>query len=208
MTSPAAGWVLDPEALAVHLRDGGAALFPTDTLPALAALPEAAAGLWALKERPAHKPLILMGADLTELRAVLNHPWPAAWLEMADAVWPGAVTLVLPIPSAIAACLHPGGTTIGLRVPACERARSLLQRTGPLATTSANRSGETPIRTPEEAARIFPDLPCLGPVPWPPGSGQASTVIAWSGEGPLSETQPWQVLRAGATNPLAAGVQP
>ncbi|MFM7266382.1 MAG: L-threonylcarbamoyladenylate synthase [Cyanobium sp.] len=213
MNAPARPWILEAEALAAHLLDGGAALFPTDTLPALAALPEAAAALWALKARPAHKPLILMGADLPQLRAALGQPWCADWLEMASAVWPGAVTLVLPLSGAIADCLHPGGGTLGMRVPACECARSLLRCTGPLATTSANRSGDEPIRDPDGAARVFPELPCLGPLPWPTGSGQASTVLAWGAEqeaggntaGNAASRQPWRVLRAGATIPSAGG---
>lgn len=207
MSSSSGAWILEPDALVAHLRDGGAALFPTDTLPALAALPEAAQRIWALKARPAHKPLILMGADLLQLRDALDHPWSAAWLEMASAVWPGAVTLVLPVSGAIAESLHPGGATLGLRVPASDRARSLLRRTGPLATTSANRSGEDPIRDPAEAARIFPELPCLGPLPWPTGSGQASTVLAWCPDREGSAAQPWQVLRSGATIP-PTGVSP
>ena len=208
MRDPSHPWILEPDALAAHLSGGGAALFPTDTLPALAAIPSAAQSLWALKSRPAHKPLILMGADLPQLRHRLGHPWSAAWLEMADAVWPGAVTLVLPIPGAMADCLHPGGGTLGLRVPACERARALLHRTGPLATTSANRSGEHPIRDPSEAAQIFPELPCLGPLPWPNGSGQASTVLAWCPDGEHPPSQPWRVLRAGATIPAPSGCPP
>ena len=216
MNAPSHPWILEPEGLAAHLRDGGAARFPTDTLPALAALPEAAGALWALKARPAHKPLILMGADLDQLRGALGQPWRADWLEMAASVWPGAVTLVLPLPGAIAERLHPGGATLGLRVPACERARALLRCTGPLATTSANRSGEAPIRDPDGAARVFPDLPCLGPLPWPTGSGQASTVLAWGAGEPAGSTPagnpgarpPWRVLRPGARIPSVGGEPP
>ena len=131
-----------PADLARRLAAGEAVLFPTDTLPALAARPEDAALLWRLKARPADKPLILMGADLDQLVAALGVPWQEPWLELARRCWPGAVTLVLPITGAITGRLHPGGTSIGLRVPACAQALELLRCTGPLATTSANRSGE------------------------------------------------------------------
>ena len=49
--------------LAGHLSGGGAALLPTDTLPALAASPDHAAQIWTLKQRPQDKPLILMAAE-------------------------------------------------------------------------------------------------------------------------------------------------
>jgi L-threonylcarbamoyladenylate synthase len=191
-----------PEHLARRLAEGEAVLFPTDTLPALAARPEAAALLWQLKQRPADKPLILMGADLPQLVEALGVPWQQAWLEQARRSWPGAVTLVLPITGALTTHLHPGGTSLGLRVPACDRARQLLHLSGPLATTSANRSGEPPATTAAEAARQFPGLFLLEPLPWPAGSGQASTVLAWRGlvDGTIG---PWTVLRSGA--PGASG---
>jgi L-threonylcarbamoyladenylate synthase len=198
-------WVLAVDELAAHLGSGGAALFPTDTLPALAVHPEAAGVLWRLKARPAQKPLILMGADLAQLQRALGQPWRESWLRQARSGWPGALTLVLPFAGPLAEALHPGGASLGLRVPACARARELLRRSGPLATTSANRSGEPPARDAGEAGRLFPELPCLGPLPWPPGSGQASTVIAWepgaagggAGSG-AADREGWRVLRAGA----------
>jgi L-threonylcarbamoyladenylate synthase len=190
--------------LARCLAAGEAVLFPTDTLPALAARPEAAALLWRLKQRPADKPLILMGADLPQLVDALGVPWPQPWIEQARLSWPGAVTLVLPIAGALTNHLHPGGTSLGLRVPACERARQLLRLSGPLATTSANRSGEPPATTAAEAARQFPTLALLEPLPWPAGSGQASTVLAWRGPEPGSgRGSEWTVLRPGAA--LAQG---
>ncbi|WP_216916580.1 MULTISPECIES: Sua5/YciO/YrdC/YwlC family protein [unclassified Synechococcus] len=192
-----------PADLARCLAAGEAVLFPTDTLPALACRPAAAALLWRLKQRPADKPLILMGADLPQLIAVLGVPWQEAWLEQARSSWPGAVTLVLPVTGALTDHLHPGGTSLGLRVPACEQARELLRLSGPLATTSANRSGQPAATTAAEAARQFPGLALLEPLPWPPGSGQASTVLAWRGE--ESSDDPWAVLRSGATPPAGAG---
>jgi L-threonylcarbamoyladenylate synthase len=209
VSQPPAPWVLGCTELAAHLRGGGAAVFPTDTLPALAARPEAASALWPLKARPAHKPLILMGADLTQLQEALGHPWLPSWLEQARSGWPGPLTLVLPLTGVVAEALHPGGASLGLRVPACGRARELLRQTGPLATTSANRSGEPPARDAAEAARLFPELPCLGPLPWPPGSGQASTVLAWesptAGKAASGGGEGWRVLRAGAPISRASG---
>ncbi|MFO0015872.1 MAG: Sua5/YciO/YrdC/YwlC family protein, partial [Synechococcaceae cyanobacterium] len=85
-------WSLATQHLAKHLREGGAALFPTDTVPALAASPAAAQCLWPLKRRPMDKPLILMGADLDQLLAWLAVPWEGPWLDQARHCWPGLTT--------------------------------------------------------------------------------------------------------------------
>lgn len=190
----AAPVVLRASELAQCLQAGSAVVFPTDTLPALAASPGHAGQIWQLKQRPADKPLILMAADLEQLRDVLGQPWHSEWLQVARAVWPGAVTLVLPASGAWATALHPGGGSLGVRIPASEQARGLLHCSGPLATTSANRSGEPAATTAAEAAILFPTVPQLEPVPWPPATGVASTVLGWSAEG-------WRVLRAGASLP-------
>lgn len=190
---------LSAPALAASLQRGQLALFPTDTLPALAAIPAAAERLWILKARPATKPLILMGADAAGLFAALEQPLHPDWIRMAQRVWPGACTLVLPASGSLVACLHPQGGSIGLRVPAFEPALALLRITGPLATTSANRSGEEPCRTVEAAAAVFPELPRLGPLPWPAGKGTASTVLRWVAPGD------WQVLRPGPVMPELDG---
>ena len=95
--------------------------------------------------------------------------------------------------------LNPGGTTLGCRIPACEQTRALLQISGPLATTSANRSGEHASMTAAEAALVFPDVAQLGPQPWTQPSGQASTVLVWVEDGL------WRMVRRGAVIP--AGVE-
>lgn len=181
--------------LAERLRHGEAALFPTDTLPALAARPEAATLLWELKQRPREKPVILMAASSEELFGCLGGVLEPAWQQMAERHWPGALTLVLPAQGEWLAQLNPGGTSLGLRVPACSAAIELLQRSGPLATTSANRSGEPACLDHREAAARFPDVAQLGPVPWPAPSGLGSSVIAWQANGT------WKLLRQGAVMP-------
>ena len=187
--------VLDAAALAAHLHAGRAAVFPTDTLVALAALPQHAGQIWQLKRRPPDKPLILMGADLDQLQQVEGVQWPSQAFELAAAHWPGALTLVLPAEGPLLEQLNPGGNSLGLRVPACSMAQQLLRLSGPLATTSANRSGEPAATTAAEAAACFAAeaVPLLGPLPWPAPSGQASTVLGW-----IDGT--WQVLRAGSVS--------
>ena len=187
--------------LAARLRSGEPAIFPTDTLPALASRPESAGQLWELKQRPQNKPLILMGASAQELWARLGIDPDPAWTALVEQHWPGALTLVVPAAPELVEPLHPGGDSLGLRVPACPEALGLLRLSGPLATTSANRSGEEPSLTAAEAAARFPQVARLAPEPWPQPSGQASTVLRWS-EGR------WQVLRQGAVLPAALEPSP
>ena len=181
--------------LATRLRAGEAALFPTDTLPALAARPEAAGLLWELKQRPVHKPVILMAATSAELLSCLWLAIDPAWQAMADRYWPGALTLVLPARGPLLEQLNPGGSSLGVRMPDSPAALELLALSGPLATTSANRSGEPACLNHIEAGKRFQAVPQLGPVPWAAPSGLGSTVIEWQATGG------WTLLRAGALLP-------
>lgn len=190
-----AAQVLGADALSQHLQQGGAAVIPTDTVPGLAIAPRQADDIWRLKRRPADKPLILMGASVEALLRHAQAPCRDDARRLAERHWPGALTLVVPAHGEVLQALNPGGTCLGLRIPNCELSRELLQRTGPLATSSANPSGDPAATTPEQAALYFPELPQLGPQPWPPLSGQASTVITWISSGR------WNVLRRGAVMP-------
>ena len=193
--------ILDAPDLVLRLRAGDAAIIPTDTLPGLAVIPDQAQTLWRLKCRPADKPLILMGATVDDLLGEVAVSCHREVEALAQRYWPGALTLVLPARDAGAGrYLNPGGTTLGCRIPACEQTRALLQISGPLATTSANRSGEPASMTAAEAALVFPDVAQLGPQPWPQPSGLASTVLVWVEEGR------WRLVRRGAVIPSGVEV--
>ena len=188
--------ILEATALVQRLRAGEAAIIPTDTLPGLAVMPDQAQTLWHLKRRPADKPLILMGATVDDLLQEVDVSCHREVEALAGHYWPGALTLVLPACDGGAAChLNPGGRTLGCRIPACKQTRELLQISGPLATTSANRSGEPASMTSADASRYFPDAAQLGPQPWPQPSGQASTVLVWV------EVGRWRMARRGAVIP-------
>ena len=177
--------------LASKLKKGSLALFPTDTLPALCAYPKYSKKIWNIKKRPLNKPLILMGGRLED---VFKFVQPCAiddGLKMAKIYWPGALTIILPTRGNLSENLNLNSNSLGFRVPALRLARDLLIKTGPLATTSANLSGESPVKDALEASIKFPGIPILSPVPWPSSSGRASTVIEWKqGE--------WKLLRAGS----------
>lgn len=187
---------------------GGEALisFPTDTVPALAARPDRAALIFAAKQRSQTKPLILMGASLADL-------WPyvagtvaerQVWQAIADQHFPGALTLVLPASDRLPPEVNPTDpTSIGIRVPNCAIACHILAKTGPLATTSVNRSGEPPLVTLDAIHAEFPQVLTLSTAEveaW--GStqtntstvsslGMPSTVARWTGT-------TWEILRQGS----------
>lgn len=179
-------------------RSGQVVSFPTDTVPALAVRPERSELVFAAKQRSEKKPLILMGASPESL-------WPFVkgttmeleiWQQIAKQYWPGALTLVLPASENVPAAMNPSDpTTIGLRVPNSEIAIAILSQTDPLATTSANRSGEPPLQTMPEIESQFPDVLTLQ-VPEAKAtksatSGIPSTVAKWTGAG-------WEILRQGS----------
>ena len=177
--------------LASKLKKGSLALFPTDTLPALCAYPQFSKKIWTIKKRPSNKPLILMGGCLDDLFEFVKPSAIEDGLKLAKKYWPGALTIVLPTIGNFSKNLNSNSNSLGLRIPALKLARDLLMQTGPLATTSANISGQPPVRDALEASIQFPGIPRLAPVPWPKSSGIASTVVEWK-EGK------WNLLRSGS----------
>ncbi|MEZ2317712.1 MAG: L-threonylcarbamoyladenylate synthase [Microcoleus sp.] len=171
--------------------------FPTDTVPALATLPDRSELIFAAKRRSQDKPLILMAASAEDLWGYVDGS-PAdfqVWEQVAQSVWPGALTLVLPASAKVPVAMNPvDPTTIGLRVPNCTLARKILQQTGPLATTSANLSGQPPLESMAEIEAQFPEVLTLQPLELPTiatASSLPSTVAKWTGSG-------WKILRQGA----------
>jgi len=177
--------------LALKLKKGSLALFPTDTLPAICSYPKYSKKIWTIKKRPLSKPLILMGGCLDDLFEFVDPCALEDSFKFAKIYWPGALTMVLPTIGNFSEHLNGNSNAVGFRVPALRIARDLLMQTGPLATTSANISGEVPVKDAMEASIKFPGIPILAPIPWPNSSGMASTVVEW-------ENGKWNLLRPGS----------
>lgn len=183
--------------LVAGARAGKLVSFPTDTVPALATLPEQAALIFAAKQRSQDKPLILMaasGADLWPYVQGSDHEYKI-WQEITNQYWPGGLTLVLPASALMPKVMNPiDPTTIGIRVPASAIAQNILSQTGPLATTSANLSGQPPLQTMAEIEDKFPQVLTLSVTEFQQevaAGGVPSTVAKWTGMN-------WQILRQGA----------
>ncbi len=171
--------------------------FPTDTVPALAARPDRAELIFAAKRRRQDKPLILMAASAEALWPYVQGS-PAElnlWQQMAESYWPGALTLVLPASPLVSPAMNLlDRTTIGVRVPNFPLALKILEQTGPLATTSANLSGQAPLESVAEIEAQFPEVLTLVAAELTTAttaSSLPSTVAKWTGGG-------WEILRQGA----------
>ncbi|HTZ09501.1 MAG TPA: L-threonylcarbamoyladenylate synthase [Acidimicrobiales bacterium] len=184
----------DLDAAVAALQGGGVVAIPTDTVYGLAvdpSVPGATEALFALKARPptvALPVLVASPAALDDLGA------PGDWLDaatrLADAFWPGALTVVVPRRVGLDWDLGGTGDTVGLRCPDDDVARLLCRRVGPLATTSANPHGLPPCHEAGAVRALFGDRLALvlddGPRDRPP-----STVVALGPGGP-------RCLRTGA----------
>ncbi|WP_395174337.1 L-threonylcarbamoyladenylate synthase [Roseibium alexandrii] len=154
-------WQDDPEAVAVcqSLIDGGLVAVPTETVYGLAAdatSGTACARIFQAKGRPSFNPLI---SHLPSLEAALHHGvFDDRALKLAEAFWPGPLTLVVPKTDAseISDLATAGLSTVALRVPSGPIMRYLSEITGrPLAAPSANRSGKI---SPTRAEDVIVDL--------------------------------------------------
>ena len=164
---------------AAAARRGELIVFPTDTVYGLGTRPDdraATARLFAAKHRPRDLELPLLVATIEVARSIAVFDERAE--RLAGACWPGPLTLVL-ARDAGAASWDLGGdpTTIGIRAPHHPLALALLAETGPLAVTSANRSGDLPAQTCDELHRLFGEDVAVFLCQGDPLEGAASTVL-------------------------------
>lgn len=118
-------------------------------------MPKAVARVFELKERDTEKSLPVLAADQQSLGAVARFDTRAD--RLAERFWPGPLTIVLPRATGFTPDLGAEHDTVAVRVPDSEAARGLLRASGPLAVTSANRSGEAPVDSIEAARSLFGD---------------------------------------------------
>ncbi|MCR9095167.1 MAG: L-threonylcarbamoyladenylate synthase [bacterium] len=125
------------------LRAGGLVAFPTETVYGLGANAldaRAVARIFEAKGRPSDNPIIVHVADAQAARELASR-WPPAAEPLAEAGWPGPLTLVVEKADVIPDIVTAGGPTVGLRVPDHPVANALLRASAlPIAAPSANRS--------------------------------------------------------------------
>lgn len=146
------------DAAAEVLRQGGLVAIPTETVYGLAADasdPDAVRRIFAVKGRPADHPVIVHVAGAAAL-ADWADPVPDDALALAEALWPGPLTMVLQRRSGVSDVVTGGRDTVGLRAPAHPLTQAVLGRfDGGVAAPSANRFGRV---SPTRAEHVVADL--------------------------------------------------
>jgi len=193
-------WYIDDAPTSLQLKEiaealtaGSVVLMPTDTiygLHAVAANEEAVARIAEMKGRDETKPFIVLASSIEQFPDLGITAPPEILTDLAS-IWPAPLTTILPR----------GASTLAVRIPAVEWLRALIERTGPLISTSANRSGEPPVDRPEALAR---DLQThLDVVDGGVHSGEPSAILDLTGselrfirEGnPFFTQKVWKTLR-------------
>jgi tRNA threonylcarbamoyl adenosine modification protein (Sua5/YciO/YrdC/YwlC family) len=181
------------DAAATAIADGKLVLLPTDTVYGVAAdafTPAAVTGLLAAKNRGRTMPVpVLIGEASTLAGLVLDLP-PVA-TQLAEAFWPGGLTLVLEHAPSLAWDLGDAEGTVAVRLPDDDLTRDLIRRTGPLAVSSANRSGRPAATTAQEADQQLGEHAAVLLDGGPRASSAASTIVDCTAPTP-------RVLRVGA----------
>lgn len=177
------------------LRTGQALSFPTETVYGLGANAldaDAVARVNAIKDRAASKPLAVLVSSI-DMARTLTSAWPPEAQLLAQALWPGPLTLILPGADPIVGIVASGSGAIGLRMPDHSLTLNLIDRFGsPIVGTSANRAGEPSPTTAQEVIDALPEADLLVIDGGPCREGVASTVLSL-----LDPASP-SILRQGA----------
>lgn len=184
------------------LSGGGIVVLPTDTIYGLHARADdlkAVERIFTIKGRDDTKPLIVLGSSIEQLEQA-GAFFSASVRAVLKELWPGPLTAIVPLTGDVAAAR--GSRTVGARIPDLEWLRELVSRTGPIASTSVNRSGEPAIQSPNEMSHellaSIDSVIDVGPL-----TGKASAVVDFSGDEPrfiregehLFTQKVWKTLR-------------
>ena len=168
------------------LRAGGLVAFPTETVYGLGAdagNPDAVRAIFTAKGRPADHPVIVHVHELAAAKRWARE-FPEGARRLADAFWPGPLTLILPRAAHVSDAVTGGQDSVGLRVPSHPVARALLAAFGAIAAPSANRFGRISPTTAQHVADDMGDELALildgGPCP----VGIESTIVSFAGVEP------------------------
>lgn len=145
---------LSDQKLTDALNAGAVGVIPTDTIYGLAcraANKKAVARIYSLKSRE-RKPGTLIASSTDQL---VDLGVPARYLKAVAHYWPGSISIILPVTPELN--YIDSGLGLAIRIPSDESLVNLLEKTGPLLTSSANHPGKPPANVVEEAEKYFGD---------------------------------------------------
>jgi L-threonylcarbamoyladenylate synthase len=177
------------------VAEGNLVVLPTDTVYGIgcdAFSPGAVAELLAAKGRGRSSPPPVLVPHARTLDGIATDV-PATARTLAEAFWPGALTLVVPMQRTLDWDLGDTGGTVAVRMPLHPVALELLDRTGPMAVSSANLHGRPPAADGDEAFEQLGESVAVYLDAGPAGGGVPSTIVDATGPVP-------RVLRAGAVS--------
>lgn len=175
------------------VRRGRLVVLPTDTVYGVGADafdPEAVARLLAAKGRGREMPPPVLVGTKGTLDALATRV-PSYVAPLVERFWPGALTIVCHQQPSLQWDLGETRGTVAIRMPDHDLARALLDRTGPLAVSSANLSGQPAAQSADEAMRMLGEAVAVVVDGGASPGGVASTIIDATGERP-------RLLRDGA----------
>lgn len=184
----------------LQLQQGKVVGIPTETVYGLAATlnsPQAIGEIFTLKGRPSNNPLIVHMAHKEQIQGFASK-LPQDFFKLAEAFWPGPLTLVLPVSKdKIPPNVCAGLPTAAFRVPELLLTRQVIEATGPLVMPSANISGRPSATSADHVEADFgQDFPVLD------GNacrqGVESTILYWD-----VDEAAWIIIRLGALAPEA-----
>ena len=175
------------------VSSGQLVVLPTDTVYGIGADAfdaTAVADLLAAKERGRDMPVPVLVGSWHTVEGLVSYVAPRTW-DLIEAFWPGGLTLVVEQAPSLAWDLGDARGTVAVRMPLHPVAIELLEKTGPMAVSSANKSGRPPARTAQEAQEQLGDEVAVYLDGGPARTGVASTIVDVTAEVP-------RILRAGA----------
>lgn len=186
------------------IAKGELIVMPTDTVYGVAAdafSPQAVMRLLEAKGRGRQSPPPVLVSGPNTLRALAAEV-PDAVEKLIQAFWPGGLTIVLPAQPSLAWDLGDTGGTVAVRMPDNSVALELLAECGPLAVSSANRTGEAAAVTIDEAADMLGSSVSVYLDGGPSATGVSSTIV--DATGLVDEPRrPVRILREGAIDRAA-----
>lgn len=150
---------IDAATVAIRLKRGEIGVLPTDTLYGIvgsAIKPVVVERIYALRRRELDKPMIVLIGSWADLSS-MNIKLTSLTADLLRNIWPGPVSVIVPVSAPNLKHLHRGTGGIAFRMPAQAELRLLLESTGPLVAPSANIAGEEPATTVAQAQEYFED---------------------------------------------------